>query len=130
MHRTHPADTTSYVDTAIALTGEAWKGIANIRCPFCGGDYSHVREVFTRFGTDEGGHAYPGTIAKTVDTLGQDSNCPERPENPSWGTPCGPEAVRQTSGHERQSARTWSKSSPVVPPFQSRLQTSRCPKAR
>ena len=37
-------------------------------CPKCGGDYSHIQEVFTRLGHDpvEGGVAYPGTIAKGV----------------------------------------------------------------
>jgi len=35
-------------------------------CPVCKFDYSHLREAFTRFGTDEleGGHAYPGTLGK------------------------------------------------------------------
>jgi hypothetical protein len=42
---------------------------AMVLCPACDWEYSHIREVFTRFGTDryEGGHAYTGTIAKGVD---------------------------------------------------------------
>jgi hypothetical protein len=34
-----------------------------IMCPVCKHPYTHVREAFTRFGTDpnEGGSAYPGT---------------------------------------------------------------------
>lgn len=50
------------------LNGNA-DGDAHVLCPVCGSDYSHIREVFTRFGTDpyESGHAYSGTIAKGVD---------------------------------------------------------------
>jgi hypothetical protein len=35
-----------------------------IRCPVCQFDYSHIRAVFTRLGTDEGRHPYPGTVAR------------------------------------------------------------------
>jgi hypothetical protein len=37
-------------------------------CPVCRNAYSHIREVFTRFGTDphEGGQPYQGTVAKGV----------------------------------------------------------------
>jgi hypothetical protein len=33
-------------------------------CPVCKFDYSHIREAFTRFGTDEleGGRAYPRVV--------------------------------------------------------------------
>jgi hypothetical protein len=37
-------------------------------CPVCRNAYSHIREVFTRFGIDpyEGGHPYQGTVGKGV----------------------------------------------------------------
>ena len=37
-----------------------------LHCPVCRFDYSHIAEVFTRFGLDESYAAYPGTVAKTV----------------------------------------------------------------
>ncbi len=53
-------------DILSALSGEGYQGEVNIRCPECGANESHIREVFTRFGTDphEGGHPYKGTTAK------------------------------------------------------------------
>ena len=58
-----------------ALSGGGYGGEANIRCPRCGSNYSHVREVFTRFGTDpnEGGHPYPGTVAKGTSNYRRDA---------------------------------------------------------
>jgi hypothetical protein len=49
-----------------ALSGEGYQGEVSIKCPECGANESHIREVFTRLGTDphEGGHAYQGTTGK------------------------------------------------------------------
>jgi hypothetical protein len=57
-------------DKYSVVSGDAYAGELNIRCPVCGGDYSHIFEVFTRLGVDplEGGRPYRGTVAKTVDT--------------------------------------------------------------
>jgi hypothetical protein len=57
------------------LSGDGYGGEANVRCPECGFDYSHVREVFTRFGTDPygGGHPYPGTVAKGTSRYRRDA---------------------------------------------------------
>jgi hypothetical protein len=40
----------------------------DLACPVCRFDYTHIVEVFTRFGTDphEGGRPYPGTVARGV----------------------------------------------------------------
>jgi hypothetical protein len=57
------------IDAAVIarmLSGAHYLDEANIRCPACDFDYSHIREVFTRCGNDphEGGGAYPGTVAR------------------------------------------------------------------
>ena len=50
-----------------ALTGVFYAGKINLTCPVCRHDYSHIREVFSRLGSDEyEGGIYPGTPIKGV----------------------------------------------------------------
>jgi Zn finger protein HypA/HybF involved in hydrogenase expression len=46
------------------LSGESYAGEANVRCPHCHGDYTHVRSVGTLMGSDpyEATPAYHGTV--------------------------------------------------------------------
>ena len=56
--------THTYVNNAIVREG-SYVGELSVHCPVCGDDYSHIRDVYTRVGTDphEAG-VYPGTRAQ------------------------------------------------------------------
>ena len=46
--------------------GDFYRGELNIRCPACGSDYSHIREVYTACGSGSGVDTgpYTGTVEK------------------------------------------------------------------
>jgi hypothetical protein len=48
------------------LSGKALGDEANVVCPNCGFDYTHVRHVGTLMGGDEGVMAYEGTVTTGV----------------------------------------------------------------
>jgi hypothetical protein len=57
-----------------SLTGSYFKDEANVACPVCGFDYSHVQEVYTALGSDEHeARVYPGTRYKGDRTGGRRS---------------------------------------------------------
>ena len=51
-------------DALRCLSGDICGGEINVRCPYCGGDFTHIRHVGTLVGSDklEATAAYEGTV--------------------------------------------------------------------
>jgi hypothetical protein len=74
-------------DAVAFLSGEIWGGEANVVCPNCNSDYTHVHHVGTLFGTDqhEAVPAYEGTTPSgarpsrrsAVEIVFNCENCPQ-----------------------------------------------------